>query len=76
MATITKKPQKKKKVSFAKLKGLRAQTGTSMADMARMLGISETSYWYRENGKKEFKVSEARIICEHFNVSAEEIFFA
>ena len=76
MSTATGKKQKKKVITYARLKGLRAQSGESMADLARILGMSESTYISRENGKREFKVSEAKIICEHFNTSAEEIFFS
>lgn len=75
MSTAAGKKQKKKEITYAKLKGLRAQYGLSMADMARILGMGESTYISRENGKREFKVSEAKIICEHFKTSAEEIFF-
>lgn len=66
---------KTKKVTHAKLKALRAQYGLSQVDMARILGICEVSYLSKENGKREFKVSEARIISKYFKIPAEEIFF-
>lgn len=66
---------KGKKVTFAKLKGLRAEHGVSMAKMAKVIGISESAYIARETGRREFKISEARTISKYFKSSMEEIFF-
>lgn len=65
----------KKKVPFAKLKGLRAERGISMARMAKIIGVSESAYIARETGKREFKVSEAVQISKYFETPMEEIFF-
>ncbi|WP_407310618.1 helix-turn-helix transcriptional regulator [Desulfosporosinus sp. SB140] len=67
---------KNKKVTFAKLKGLRAEHGISMARMAKVIGISESAYIARETGRRDFKVSEARTISKYFKSTMEEIFFS
>jgi DNA-binding XRE family transcriptional regulator len=67
---------KPKKIPFARLKGLRAEQGLSMAAMAKIIGISEVSYLHKENGKTDFKSSEMAIIKRFFKVSADEIFFS
>jgi putative transcriptional regulator len=67
--------QKSKKRPFSKLKGLRAERGLTQLDMAKKLGISETSYVLRETGKREFKLSEMGIISTYFGLSIEDIFF-
>ncbi|EGW36506.1 helix-turn-helix domain-containing protein [Desulfosporosinus sp. OT] len=67
---------KAKKITFAKLKGLRAERGVSMAKMAKIIGISESAYIARETGRREFKMSEARVMSKYFSLPIEEIFFS
>lgn len=67
---------KNKKITFAKLKGLRAEHGVSMAKMAKILGISESAYIARETGRREFKISEAKVISKYFKSSMDDIFFS
>lgn len=67
---------KLKKIPFARLKGLRAEHGISMASMAKIVGISEVSYLHKENGKVDFKASEMAILKKYFKVSADELFFS
>ena len=58
------------------LKAYRQLLNKTQKDMAELLGIGLTSYNQKENGKKPFTLSEARIIADHFNESIENIFFA
>ena len=44
-------------------------------DVANYLKISNVSYSYKETGKQEFRLSEAKALSELFNVTIEEIFF-
>lgn len=65
-----------KKVTNSKIVALRAEYGLSQAEMAAIIGVSEVSYLSRENGKIDFKVSEAKKIKEKLNLdSVEDIFF-
>ena len=64
-----------KKVPNANLKGLRAERGLSMADMARILGISETSYLAKENDKRNWKSDEMFALRKYFKLPLDEIFF-
>ncbi|MDP4128286.1 MAG: helix-turn-helix transcriptional regulator [Bacillota bacterium] len=66
---------KTKKIPFAKLKGLRAERRLSMADMAKIVGISEGSYLMKENAIRDFKYSEMLILRKYFKISADELFF-
>lgn len=64
-----------KKVPYARLKGLRAERGLSMADMAKILGISETSYLAKENNTRDWKSSEMFILRNYFKLPLDNIFF-
>lgn len=66
---------KTKKIPFAKLKGLRAERGLSMADMARICGISEGAYLAKENGSRDWKYTEMKVISTFFKESPETLFF-
>jgi len=73
---IQKVDTEMQKVTNSKVKGLRAEYGLSSADMAAIIGVSEQSYLARENGLRDFKVSEARKIKIRFKLdSVENIFF-
>lgn len=57
-----------------KLKVLRAQHNLRQIDVAKKLGVSISTYSQKEQGIREFTVSEINKILELFNVSYEEIF--
>jgi putative transcriptional regulator len=59
---------------FPELKALRIKNGISQNKISNLIGISETSYNKRENGKIEFTLSEIIIISRIFNLCGEEIF--
>ena len=65
----------KKKQPNASLKALRASYGLSMAAMAKILGISETSYLAKENNKRDWRSSEMFMMRKYFKLSLDEIFF-
>ena len=65
---------KTKKIPFAKIKGLRAERQMSMANMAKIIGISEGSYLAKENGTKDWKSSEMIIVARYFKHSLDELF--
>lgn len=65
-----------KKVTYPRLKGLRAEHGLSMAKMAKIIGISEGSYLAREKKQREFQISEMKVIADYFKETMEEIFFS
>jgi putative transcriptional regulator len=66
---------KKKRNAFLKLKALRVENGYTQADLAKKLGISETSYILKENGHREFTLDEAELIAKIFNKTINEAFF-
>lgn len=52
----------------------RNEAGDSTADTALLLGITKGAYWNKENGKAEFKLSEAFILAEKYDLSVDELF--
>ena len=75
-ANIDSMANKVKKIPYAKIKGLRAERQMSMADMSKILGMSEGSYLARENGNKEWKSSEMIFISRYFKESLDTLFLS
>lgn len=59
-----------------KLKSQRALNECTQSDIAKMLGISVTSYSCKESGKKDFTLSEAKKIADYFKITIDKLFFA
>lgn len=57
------------------LKALRSKFDFTQQDIADYIGISKTTYQYKEVGEKQFKVNEAKKISELFNMTIDDIFF-
>lgn len=57
------------------LKALRIKHQLKQQDVAKLLGISETTYNRKENGVNEFTISEAMELGNIFNINPSEIFF-
>lgn len=53
---------------------LRKENNLNQKHMAKLLGISESTYSTKENGKSDFKLKEIYIIAKFFNKRVEEIF--
>jgi len=68
-------PAKTKKIPHARLKGLRAEQGLSMADMAKIVGITPNTYLLKENGARDFVETEMKTLVKFFKVSGDELFF-
>ena len=43
-------------------------------DVAKELGIHHNTYYEKENGKKDFTIREARMLCKLFNCTMDELF--
>lgn len=52
----------------------RNEAGDSYEDIAKLLGMTKSAYWNKENGKTEFKLSEAFKIAEHYHTHVHELF--
>lgn len=57
------------------LKKLRIEHGLKQKDMAKLIGISVSTYNYKENGISDFTLTEIKKIIELFNESFDNIFF-
>lgn len=53
------------KIKMNKLKAFRAENGLTQSDMAKILGMSSTSYSAKENGKREFTHNEIKRAKEY-----------
>lgn len=58
----------------SKLKGARVEKGLTQEDMAERIGISTYSYLMKENGKRDFTLTEMKKICEILGKELSEIF--
>ena len=65
---------KAKKIPYAKIKGLRAERDMSMAEMAKIIGISEGSYLAKENDTRDWRSSEMVRIAKFFKCSLDDLF--
>lgn len=61
--------QRNKLAAYRKLHNLKQE------DVASMLNMSKTSYHYKETGKQQFRLNEAKALSDYFGVSIEDIFF-
>lgn len=57
-----------------KLKGARVEKGLTQEAMAERIGISTYSYLMKENGKRDFTLTEMKKICEILGTELSEIF--
>jgi len=57
-----------------KLKGARVEKGLTQEAMAEKIGISTYSYLMKENGKRDFTLTEMKKICEILGKELSEIF--
>ncbi|QLP97075.1 MAG: helix-turn-helix transcriptional regulator [Rhodoblastus sp.] len=58
----------------ARIKALRLERGVSVESVARRLAISLKGYLEREAGVSPFSASDILILCDIFNVRAEDVF--
>lgn len=58
-----------------KLAAYRKLHNLKQEDVAKMLNMSKVSYSYKENGKREFSLSEAKTLADYFGVTIDSLFF-
>jgi len=58
------------------LKACRARKGLRQVEMAEAIGITYCSYNRKENGHRDFTLSEAKIICDILDTDPATLFFA
>lgn len=58
------------------LKAYRMLKGIKQEKIAKILGITLTTYSNKETGKTQFSLDEAKKISDYLNVPIEQLFFA
>lgn len=54
------------------LKAYRAKHGLTQKDMANLIGVDETTYHLKENGKRTFNIREVQTLKSKTGMSNEE----
>lgn len=49
--------------------------GDTQGDLAKVLGITESTLSWKMNGKAEFKQSEIKAIADRYSLTGEEVKF-
>lgn len=65
-------------INYAKLKGLMAERGLTVVELAHILGVSRQSASDKVNGKTKISLTDAQTIAKALNMNKEErdlIFF-
>ena len=62
-------------INLKRLKGLRVENDLSQEDMAKLIGISSSSYQRKESGDNQFLLTEADKIAQILKKDIRDIFF-
>lgn len=62
-------------MKYPNLKAEMARKGYSYEDLGKLLGISGSAIGHKMAGRNGFDVKEAKVLCEHFQMSFEELFY-
>lgn len=57
-----------------RVKHFREKMGLTQEDVAKRLGLTKGGYALKEQGRREFTIAEAKILCRIFNQCFEKIF--
>lgn len=69
------KELKRRHTPYTKFKALLDETGQTQESVAKQLGKSKSAFNQNLNGTGgDFSLSEVRILCHMFNISADEYF--
>jgi len=52
----------------------RRENRLKQADVAKKIGIHPQSYYMKENGKRDFTMTEAKRLAKIFNCTLDELF--
>lgn len=58
-----------------KIKIYRTMKGINQGELAKVMGITLSTYSKKETGKAVFTLLEAKVLSEYFNTTIEELFF-
>ena len=59
----------------SKLYFIRKENKLRQADMAKVLNISEQSYYLKETGKRDFNLTEAIRLAKYYGSTLDELFW-
>ena len=63
-------------MKYPKLKAKRVELGLTQQEMADKLGITTTTYCFKENGKREFTISEIATLLNILQCNFTDIFLS
>lgn len=58
-----------------KFKGFLAERGIKQTELAELLSLDVSNVNLKVNGKQPWTLEQVRIICERYQISADEYFF-
>ncbi|EJT5930474.1 transcriptional regulator [Clostridium perfringens] len=58
-----------------RLKAYRKLNSLNQEKLAELIGVASNTYSFKENGKVEFSLNEAKKIADLFGVTIDELFF-
>ena len=63
-------------MNLMNLKIYRNVYGYTQEDLAKVLGVTKTSYANKETGRRKITLTEAKTMADLFDISIEELFFS
>ena len=57
-----------------KFKGYCVENGIKQTDIANILGLSKSAVNRKMNGHEPFTLEQVKVLCRHFNISADIYF--
>lgn len=61
-------------MKYPNLRAEMARRGYTLDDVGKIIGVSGGAVSHKLNGKRDFDIVEVKKICEHFQMSFEELF--
>lgn len=58
-----------------KLKAYRQLKGKKQQDIADLINVGLNTYNFKENGKSQFTLDEAKTLADYFGTTVDELFF-
>ena len=57
-----------------RFKGYMAEHDIKQSEIAEILGITKENVNAKVNGRQDFTMSQVRILCQHYGISADDFF--
>lgn len=61
-------------MKYPNLRAEMARRDYTLDDLGKVIGVGAGAVSMKLNGKRDFDIVEVKQICEHFNMSFEELF--